>query len=525
MPGLSRITLALAAIAALAAPACEQPKPPPPPPSPPSAPISSLVIAAARETKRPPFAFSSDDEKFLEEVQRGCFNFLWSAGDPSKPGHATGMAPDRTSKPTVSVAGVGFQLSALCIGVERGWISRSQGQERAQLILRKLTDSAAIKKAGLFYHFIDADNAGQPHEAYEHVVSTIDSSLLFAGILTASQYFGGEVQKLGDAIFEDANWKFFLAGPRPEPFANGFITLGWKPADIKAPTGDGELLPYAWIDCGDEHRLVTFLAVCAPKDENRVDPKLYYKLRRSVGEYKDGPFIWFPWSGALFTAFFSHCWIDYAHMGPDDASAFQVNNRPRVDWWENTRRTALMHRRKCTENPLKLPTLGENAWGLTASDVKDGYAVPGLFPNALPMPGALPQVDFPIAQVKDNYGDGTIAPYGPGSCIMFEPDAALAALKHIRSLKKQDGAPLTWSDPATGGYGFFDAFNLGNNWASPDCLSIDQGPLLLAIENARTGLIWKTFHAHPFVQAGMKRLKLSLNAAPPNPPPAPAPSK
>jgi hypothetical protein len=500
-----RTVLAAGVLSALAA--CEQrAAPPQPAPSPP--PISTLVIASPAGTKRPPFSFSDEDSRFLDQVQRGCFNFLWLAGDPSKPGHATGMAPDRTSKPTVSVAGVGFQLSAICIGVERGWISRDQGRERAELILRSLTASPSIRKAGLFYHFIDAQTAGQPEEAYEHVVSTIDSSLLFAGILTASQYFGGEVRTLGDALFEAADWKFFLAGPRPDSLANGFIALGWKPTDINDPTGEGALLPYAWIDGGDEHRLVTFLAVCAPGDQHRVDPKVYYRLRRSVGDYKNGPFIWFPWSGALFTALFAHCWIDYAAMGPDDPSSFGIPNRPRVDWWENTRRTVQMHRLKCIENPEHLPTLGENAWGLTASDVKGGYAVPGLFPNPLPMPGALPQVDYPVADIKDNYGDGTIAPYGAGSSIMFDPDAAIAALKYMRSLKRADGTPLVWSDPGPGGYGFFDAFNLGNGWVSPDCLAIDQGPLLLAIENARTGLIWKTFGRHPFVIAGLERLRL-----------------
>src|SRR5262245_29614344 len=106
-------------------------------------------VGTAIGVTRPPYQFSRDDELFLDEVQRGAFNYLWSAGDPSRPGHATGMVPDRTSKPTVSVAGVGFQLSGICIGVERGWITREQGRERAELILRRLSDSPDIRKAGL----------------------------------------------------------------------------------------------------------------------------------------------------------------------------------------------------------------------------------------------------------------------------------------------------------------------------------------------------------------------------------------
>jgi hypothetical protein len=507
-PSPTRTSIAVALAAGALTVACTPAARPAQPDSSPPAPISSLVIESPPGLEHPPFTFSEDDAAFLDEVEHGCFNHLWFAGDPSKPGHATGMAPDRTSKPTVSIAGVGFQLSGLCVGVERGWITRDKGRERAELILRSLTNSPSIRKAGLFYHFIDAQTAGQPDEAYEHVVSTIDSSLFFAGVLTASQYFGGDVKKMGDALFDAADWSFFVCGPRPDPQDDGFISLGWKPDNIKAPTGAGSILPYAWIDSGDEHRLVTFLSVCAPREEHRVDPMTYYRLRRGIGSYKDGPFVWFPWSGALFTAQFSHCWIDYAAMGPDNPAAFGVANRPQVDWWENTRRTVEMHRLKCTENPKHLPTLGPNAWGLTASDVKGGYAVPGLFPDPLPMPGAKAEIDYPVAKVKDNYGDGTIAPYGAGTSIMFDPKAAVAALRYMRSLKKQDGSPLLWSDPAKGGFGFQDAFNLGSGWVAPDCLAIDQGPMLLAIENARTGLIWKTMMAHPFVRQGLERLQL-----------------
>src|SRR5262245_27135574 len=330
------------ASAALVLAACEK-EPPPKAAAPAPAPV---VIAAPADVAKPPFRFSMEDETLLDEVQRGAFNYLWLAGDPSK--HSPGMAPDRTSKPTVSVAGVGFQLTGICIGVERGWITRAQGQQRAEAILRALGGNAANRKAGLFYHFVDPDTAGQPPQAYEHVVSTIDSALLLAGVLTASQYFGGTVRELGDALFEAADWQFFVAGlGAPDPLSRGFITLGWKPKSLDDPTGDGELLQYAWIDAGDEHRLVTFLAVCAPRDERRVDPRVYYRLRRQLGEYGDaGPFVWFPWSGAMFTAFFAHCWIDYAAIGPDNPAAFSIPNRARVDWWENSRRTARMHRLK-----------------------------------------------------------------------------------------------------------------------------------------------------------------------------------
>ncbi len=495
--------------------ACEgRPPSRPTPPAPTGTPLAQIVIGSEPGVARPPFGFSREDEQFLGDVERGAFNFLWNAGASVGPG----MVPDRTSKPAVSVAGVGFQLSGICVGVERGWITREEGEGRATAILKALSSNPENRKAGMFFHFIDPTTAGQPKEAYEQVASTIDSSLLMAGVLTASQYFGGEVRALGDKLFREVDWSFFVMPSGGDPVNQGYISLGWKPKDHGAPTGDGSLLPFAWIDSGDEHRLVTFLAVCAPEASRRVEPGVYYRLRRQIGEYGDtGPFVWLPWSGAMFTAFFSHCWLDYAAMGPDNPSAFNIPNRPRVDWWENSRRTARMQKLKAIENPKKVPTLGEHAWGLTASDVQGGYAVPGLFPTPLPMPGAIPQIDYAVFDAKDDYGDGTVAPYGAGSCIMFDPAGALDALRYYRSLARKNGSPLVWSDPAKGGYGFFDAFNLGTGWVSSDCIAIDQGPLLLAIENARTGLLWRIFHAHPWVRDGMDRLRLGLNSGPASP--------
>lgn len=465
---------------------------------------SDVVIAATKERVRPPFVFSEDDGRFLDDVQRGAFNFFWSGANAK-----TGMVPDRSSTTMVSVAGVGFQLSALPIGVERGWVTRAEATERARLILSSLANEPTNRKRGLFYHYLDGATAAPTNDGYEKVVSTIDSALLFAGVITASSYFGGEVAAIGDRLIDEADWAFYCVKNTKEPWFRGMITLAWKPDRRDDPTGDGKFVPYYWADCGDEQKLVTFLAVSAPVEARRASPELYYRLRRRLGEWNGETQAWFPWSGALFTSFFAHCWIDYAGMGADAPSEHGVANRARVDWWENSRRVVNMHRDKARLNAGKLPTLGEHAWGLTASDVASGYAVPGLFPNPIEMPGARAEYDFAVADPKDDFGDGTVAPYGAGSAILFEPVAAVTALRYYASLKRADGTSLAWRDPAAGGHGFPDAFNLGTGWAAPDDLAIDQGPLILAIENARTGLVWKLFHAHPAVRAGMGRLGLN----------------
>lgn len=467
-----------------------------------------VVIESSKDRKRPPFVFSADDETFLDDVQHGAFNFFWSGANVK-----TGMVPDRSSTTLVSVAGVGFQLSALPIGVERRWVSKSQANERARLILSSLTNEPTNRKRGLFYHYLDGNTAAPTNDGYEKVVSTIDSALLFAGVMTASTYFGGEVAALGDRLIDEADWAFYSVKDTKEPWFRGMITLAWKPDKRDETTGDGEFVPYYWADCGDEQKLVTLLAASAPVESRRASPELYYRLRRRLGEWNGETHAWFPWSGALFTSFFAHCWVDYAAMGPDSPAAHGIEHRARVDWWENSRRAVNMHRDKAKLNAGKVPTMGENAWGLTASDVAKGYAVPGLFPRPVRMPGARPEYDFAVAEPEDDVGDGTIAPYGAGCSILFEPQASISAMRHYASLRRTDGTPLVWRDPATGGNGFVDSFNLGNGsaaaWAAADDVAIDQGPLILAIENARSGLVWRLFHEHPAVRAGMDRLRLS----------------
>lgn len=474
-----------------------------------NAPPSIPSIVADPATPRPPFHFSADDQAFLEQVQHGAFNFLYNAALPE-----TGMVPDRTSGTIVSVAGVGFELAGLCIGVEHGWITREQGRARALQILDVLARDPDIRHEGLFQHFVDG-RTGRRHndKGMEHVVSTTDAAWLFAGILVASQYFAGDVQTNGDALFAQANWNAFVSGDEAKPHERGYISLGWRSPE---PGRRGGMLPFYWADSGCEHRMVSFLAVCAPKDEFRIDPSAYYKLRRPLGTYADiGHMVYLPFSGALFTSVFSHCFIDYAAMGPDDPAAFAHPTKSPVDWWENSRRLVRLHQVKCAENPKKLRGLGENAWGLTASDCPSGYQVPGVYPTPVAMPWATPEFDYAVFTPKEDFGDGTLAPYGAGCAIMFDPARSVAALRYYRGLLNSNSQPIAWQDPNSGGYGFLDAFRIGNagesSWVDKDCLAIDQGPMLLAIENARTGLIWKLFHAHPYVKAGVARLKWDIH--------------
>lgn len=484
---------------------------------------SKVVIAADASVPRPPYTFSEEDAAFLTEVQHGCFNFLWNAGDP-----ATGMVPDRSSIKTVSVAGVGFQLSAIPVGVSHGWITAAQGLERTDLILTTLTRDPAIRSYGLFQHYIDGVSGGRHGDGLEQTVSTIDSALLFAGVLTISSYlrtdpaFAGNadavrVADLADKIFTEADWLKFVSGDWAKPHERGFVSLGYQP-DKMGPSGKGTMIPFFWADSGCEHRLVTFLGVCAPEETRRLDPSMYYRLRRPLGVYRTGPattdplsepMVYLPFSAALFTNQFSHVWLNYAKLGPDKPSEWGMIHRASVDWWENSRRLTQLQMKVCEANPL----FEKGTWGLTASDAPSGYSVPGIYPTRVPMKGAATEFDYSTFVPENDFGDGTVAPYGAGSAILFEPQAAIATLRRYREIA-ETRAPGLWNDPAKGGYGFQDSFNLNGSkssktpWVAPDSVSIDAGPFILMIENARTGQVQKLFMDHPFVKDGLKRLKL-----------------
>ncbi len=430
--------------------------------------------------------FTAEDERLLNEIQHGAFLYFWRVvGQPA------GLVKDRLEAPVASSAAVGFQLSSLPIGVERGWITRAEGAARAEQVLRALIERKDNRKFGVYLHFPDHNTAGPSKVGYEVLASTVDHALLTAGAIPAATYFGGDVARLVDRLIAETNWKAFEVTPE------GFLSMGFRPKNLADITGDGQLLEHKWWNASDEERLVYFLAVGNPDPAHAVDPAVYYRLNRTVERHGEmEPFV-VSWPGTLFTYFFSHCWIDYGRLGADDPQRFGVDG-PRVDWFENSRRAMLTHRARCIEQAARYRTLGPDRWGLSACAARDGYIVPSIQPNL---------------RDADEFFEGTIAPYAAGSAIMFTPKESLAALRAFRELKDASGRPVVWRDPASGGYGLVDSFNLDQGFSSTDYVGIDQGPLLLGIENARTGLIWRLFHEHPTVRRSVARLQLGPGSA------------
>jgi hypothetical protein len=475
---VARFTLVIAAAAMLSPPTRAQQ------PAPHLAP-SSEITASPESSAAWEFKFSPADEALLDDIQLGCFNYFWKVV-----GEGACLAKDKTSDTVCSTAAVGFQLASLPIGVERGWITKDEGRQRALTVLRTLIGRSDNKKYGIYFHFVDERHGGQPDYSrtlyhYELTASTVDHAILQAGVMVAAEYFGGEVAEAARPIVDDANWT------KMYDKKSGFMTMGWKASTLQGVNGPGKLINAFWKFASDEERLVAFLAVGAPEG-HAVGPAVYYRLERMVKQHGDLPPYVVSWNGSMFTYFFSHVWIGYRHLADDDPTQFGEAG-VRVDWFENSRRATLTHRQRCIEESGQFHNLSENRWGLAPCEFKTDYLVAQVKPNV---------------SDTDEWRGAVLPPYGAGAAIMFTPAESLAALREYRSLKDANGKPLVWNDPAEGGYGFMDSFSLdpphGHNVNSGH----DQGPLLLAIENARTGLIWKLFMQHEAAQRAVERLQL-----------------
>jgi len=429
-----------------------------------------------------PYRFSPRDAKLLDEVQRAAFDYFWQ--EIRQPAC---LVRDRKLASVSSVAAVGFQLSAIPIGVSRGWISRQQGERRAQTVLAHLLGRPGNRRDGVFLHFVDPDTAAFSHAGYETVASTVDHGLLVAGAIPAAEFFGGEVARLVDRLIGETNWQAYAVAP------HGFLSMGFRPDDGSALAGTGRMVKATWHIASDEERLVYLLAVASPRPSHRLEPALYYRLERTVKRHRGMPPYVVSSTGTLFHYFFSHLWIDYGRLGMDDPRRFGAE-APRVDWFENSRRAVQTHRRRCAEQADRFQTLADGRWGMSACAGRDGYIVPQVRPN---LTGT------------DQWFEGTVAPYAAVSSILFTPSASMAAIRAFRALKDETGQPMVWRAGGPREYGFPDAFNLDQHYVSRDYVGIDQGSMLLAIENARTGMIWRLFMRHATIQQGLKRLGLS----------------
>ncbi len=419
--------------------------------------LSAVLLLGGCTKAGPSKTSKAAEDTLLEKESRSSFDFFWKEAntDPGSKGY--GLIRDRApGNPGLSsVASVGFGLTAITIGAERGWVSKKEAEERAIGTLKTL-ELRAENYNGFFYHFLQMSDASK---AGGSEVSIIDTAIALNGAITAGEYFGGEAMELAAKIYARVDWEWFR-----DP-ARDMFYMSYRPDEGFAGHWDF----YA------EQLMLYFLAAGSPT--HQVSPGMFYTFTRHSASYGGGEKFIHSWFGSIFTYQYSHAWFDLRNR----------TDKMGVDWWQNSRTASLANRQFSIDRSSAFKTFGPDAWGLTASDSPHGYE--GRYGSA------------PSGFANDQHlADGTLPPAGAIGSIPFTPEESIAALKHYYGIPKLIGP-----------YGLRDAYNTSFTpaWFAPDVIGIDKGITLLMIENYRTGFIWKWFMKNANVQKGLEAVGLS----------------
>jgi len=388
-----------------------------------------------------PTALSQQDDQFLNDLEHANFLFFWEQADPH-----TGLTKDRcnvrTNDTTVaaSIASTGFGLTAICIGENRGFVSREDARVRVLDALSFIWHKLPTHR-GFFYHFANI-NTGE--RIWDSEVSSVDTAMLLCGVLMCRQHFHDkDIGDLAHAIFDRVDWTWLSEDTT-------LLSHGWTP--------ELGFIPSRW-DLYSELMMMYLLGLGS--SSHPLKPDAWFAWKRTVFEYDGLRYI--GSFAPLFVHQYSQAWFDF--RGKRDRYA---------DYFKNSTIATDVHRRFCIELNTEFPDYSNALWGITASDSQKGYVVWGGPPAMGPI-------------------DGTIVPAAPGGSIPFLPDATMRVLRTIH-----DHYPNAWSR-----YGFVDAFNPLTEWYDTDVVGIDTGITMLMAENARSGFVWDTFMKNPEAQRGM----------------------
>jgi len=422
-----------------------------------------LCFVCSANTAAAQSAFSASDETFLEDLQERLFQYFWQQADPQ-----TGLVPDRARadgsaldenhQNVGSIAATGFGLTALCIASERRWVEPTAAKERTRVTLRYFADRA-YHQQGWFYHWLDT-KTGQ--RRWNSEISSIDSALLLAGVLTVRQCFARdpEIVRLANRIYKRVDFRWML---NQHPL---LLSHGWKPET-------GFLNP-RW-DTYSEDTILYLLGIGSPSYS--IAPRSWYALWKD--RYRYAGHSYFTTIGVpLFMHQYSHAWVDYRGR--------KETQGDRIDYFENSVEATLAHRAFCINLAHRFPGYGPDVWGITASDSPKGYL-------AWSGPPHDPDID------------GSVVPSAAGGSLMFTPELAVRSLRTMRE---------KYGEKIYGRYGFVDAFNPNNGWVNRDVIGINQGIILLSAENARSGNVWRWFMKNREIPLAMRRIGLVRSVSP-----------
>ncbi|MGB9428643.1 MAG: glucoamylase family protein [Gammaproteobacteria bacterium] len=418
---------------------------------------------------------TADEE--LELLQRETFGYFLHESNPDN-----GLVIDKiTSDWPASIAATGLALAAYPVAVERRFMPRTAAVKRTLATLRFFQNSPqgtqpdATGYKGFYYHFLDMKSG---RRAWQCELSTIDSALLLAGMLTAGRYFDAdtgderEIRDLADGLYRRVDWQWAQNSSQA-------VSQGWKP--------ESGFIQYRWQGY-DEALILYMLGLGSP---THPLPESSYTAWASAYKWKNCYGYEYLYAGPLFTHQLSHIWIDF--RGIQDAYMRSKHS----DYFENSRRATYVQQQYAIANPLKFMGYGENCWGITASDG------PGF--TTLNVNGVQRQFFGYVARgVPDGPDDGTISPWAVAASLPFAPEIVLPALDYfINQVKLKETNP----------YGFKANFNPTYpvntpnpyGWISPYHCGINQGPIVLMIENYRTDMLWQLMRSCPYMVSGLRR--------------------
>jgi hypothetical protein len=418
------------------------------------------VSRASRSSTDPTTIAALPDDALLEIVQRQTFRYFWEGAHP-----VSGLAFDRrTSRKrakdsdAITIGGSGFGVMALLVAAERGWVTRAAALERLARMLDLLGRARCYH--GAFPHFMDGrTGVAIPFGRKDDGADIVETSLLMMGLLAARQYFDRDTPAEAAArarisdLWNDVEWSWFTQG-------RDVLYWHWSPYNGWAM--DHQIR--GWNEC-----LITYvLAAASPRYP--IEPEVYHRGFANGGGFLNRK-SWYgielplgmAYGGPLFFTHYSFCGLD--PRGLKDRYA---------DYWAQNVHHVRINRAHCIENPGKFKGYGESCWGLTASDDPQGYS----------------------AHAPDN-DNGTISPTAALASLPYAPAEVVALLRHFLT---RHGKRL-WRE-----LGFIDAFCESQKWYADTFLAIDQGPIIVMLENHRTGLLWNLFMAVPEVRAGLKQL-------------------
>lgn len=411
------------------------------------------------------------DEQLLDSIQYYTFQYFWDGAEPNsglarERYHVDGVYP-QNDKHIITTGGGGFGVMAVLVGIERKFITREQGLERFERIVSFL--EKADRFHGVWPHWLDGETGKvKPFSKFDDGADLVESAYLVQGLIAVKQYFieGNEREKQLsariDKLWREVQWDWHQKDDEKVLYWHWSPNVGWKMNF--AVTGYNECL------------IMYVLGAASPT--HPIDPAAYHEGWARKGEItgnheKYGYTLKLNHNGALEQGgplFWSH----YSYLGLDPRKLTDKY----ASYWEQNVAHTMINYQHCVANPQGFKGYGENCWGLTASYSVKGY-------NA-----HMPSNDL-----------GVISPTAALSSFPYSPEQSMRAARYFYE---------NLGEKLMGPYGFYDAFSETENWFPPRYLAIDQGPIVVMIENYRTGLLWNLFMKDADIQQGLKKLEFSF---------------